>query len=295
MDVWRINLKPGAQAGIDAREHCLTNGVVGVGWQIDYENGVITGEYYQTLAQEEYGDTSWWPAWNALYNKMDIGDLVWTRDWDGIYYLARITSEWLYDTSENAAAADIVNVRKCDWVKVGTAEAVPGKLVNCFIPARTLQKVQDDTVLTFSMITYNQKTNSSQYPIPKLAGMDIYSLLSSEDCEDALGLYLQYTQDYMIIPSTCKSHSIAYEYELIHRYSCQKAVVQVKNGYNSLNADDYSNLDEIVYLFTTKGNYLGACNEKVRFIDPEIIRQFLFKKTDLLPEKMRTWVNLFRS
>ena len=140
MNIWRINLKPGAAAGIDPRQLCLKKGIVGVGWQIDYENEPISWDTYEKEATKKYydtGDKSWWPAINAIHNRIKQNDLIWTRDWQGIYYIGRIISDWYYDTSKDCEQADMINVRKCDWRKVGTIGAVPGKIVNSFIEVST--------------------------------------------------------------------------------------------------------------------------------------------------------------
>jgi hypothetical protein len=292
MAIWRINLKPGAANGVDARKHCIDNSVVGVGWQVDFEGEDVTPESYQRIAAVVYKDTSWWAAFNAICYRMEVDDLIWTRDWSGIYYLGQIKSDWFYDHSNEASNADIVNVRSCTWFKIGTVDTVPGKLVNCFIPARTVQRVNDETVSAFSMITYNEKSGTPRYDIPLLDDLDIFSLLSSKYCEDALALYLQYTYDYMVVPSSCRSDTMAYEFVLVDKKTGEKAVVQVKNGRNFLNADDYRNIDEKVFLFTTQGEYGGQESEKVRFVDPEKIRKFLNDKTELLPDKMKLWIKL---
>lgn len=293
MNIWRINLKPAAQSGIDSRQHCLSNGLVGIGWQVERGSECVSGKIYEDRATVEYyneGDKSWWPAWNALYHKSKIGDLIWTRDNVGIYYLGRIISDWFYDTSKEASKADIVNVKKCDWKKIGTIESVPGKLVNSFIPARTIQCVNDSAVSLFSQLKYNELSESNLYSPKSLIGENIYSLLSSGDCEDALALYLQLKENYAIVPSSCKYQTMAYEYELVHRVNRTKAVVQVKNGHVNLDAKRYKNIDSKVYLFTTKGNYFGTESDKVVFVDPEEIRKFLYEYEDYLPDKMKIWV-----
>jgi len=295
MNVWRINLKPSAAAGIDPRRLCLDKGIVGVGWQIDWQSEPVLWVDYERKAIEIYynnGDKSWWPALNAIYNRIKTDDLIWTRDWQGIYYVGRIESDWHYETTPDFAQADIVNVRKCDWQKIGTIESAPGKLVNSFIPARTVQAVNDETVLLFSKILYNKKIGTTFYDIESLTGKDIYSLLSSSDCEDAIALYLQVEKGYMVIPSSCKSDTMTYEYELKHRETGRKAVVQVKNGYVDLSSDDYSGIESEIYLFTTKGNYRGLPKSNIHFIDTKTITDFMYQNLSLLPDRMKLWVSL---
>lgn len=295
INVWRINLKPGSSNGVDPRKLCLDRNIVGVGWQIAKVEEPVTWKYYEKEATKKYydqGDKGWWPALNAMYHRIRKDDLIWTRDWQGIYYLGRILSDWYYETSKDCRNADIVNVRKCDWQKVGTIEAVPGKLVNSFIPSRTVQQVNDDTVNLFSRILFNKNANHSYYKISSLKGMNIYSLLSSDDCEDALALYLQFEKGYLLIPSSCKPDTMNYEFELKHRRTGNRAIAQVKNGHVDLNADDYNEIQSEIFLFTTGGEYYGQKRNNIHFVERETITEFLFNNLSLLPNKMKMWVEL---
>lgn len=294
MNIWRIHLKADSKAGVDQRQHCIDKGIVGVGWPIEYDTIPVSWEEYLETARGDYGDTSWWTALNAMKNRMEVDDLIWTRDWHGNYFLGKINSDWYYDTSDECSQADIVNVRKCDWKKIGTEEAVPGKVVSSFRPARTVQCIDDETVYTFSQVVYNQKSKTDFYEIDSVSGQDIFSLLSTDDCEDALAIYLQVNHDYLVIPSSCKDTTMTYEFELKNRITGKTAVVQVKSGWTPLNIDEYENLETDVYLFATSGQYSGKPKSNITTIDPEIIRKFLFEETKLLPEKMKLWVELSR-
>lgn len=257
----------------------MDKGIVGVGWQIDYENDSVSWDEYYETAKGDYGDNSWWTALNAMKNRMQLDDLIWTRDWQGNYFLGRLTSDWYYDTSDECSKADIINVRKCDWKKIGTEEAVPGKVVSSFRPARTVQCIDDDTVYYFSQIVYNQKSNSTFYQVDNLACEDVFSLLSTDDCEDALAFYLQVVHDYHIIPSSCKDDTMTYEFELKHRKTGKSAVVQVKSGWTPLNIDDYGKLDTDIFLFATSGKYHGTIKPNVQTVEPDTIRKFLYEHT----------------
>ncbi|GIV29836.1 MAG: hypothetical protein KatS3mg028_0902 [Bacteroidia bacterium] len=292
MNVWRINLKTGGET---PRKFCLENGIVAVGWPVDDNGGPLTWERYYDLAMEHYynqGDRSWWPAVNALKNRMQIDDLVWTRDIQGVYYLGRITSDWRYEYESHFKKADMVNVRTCNWIKVGTVEAIPGKVVDSFIPARTVQKVADEQVKIYSMFLFNKLTSTDTYEIKELENPDIFSLLSSDDCEDILGLYLQKEKGYLLVPSSCKSDTMNYEYELRQKDTGEKAVAQVKNGWVDLHTDDYSNINSTVFLLTTKGQYLGDKQDNIHFVNPMDMEEFVFANIDILPDKIRNWTEI---
>ena len=123
MNLWRIHLKPASKSGTDSRKYCIDNKIVGFGWPIQDVNALLSSSEYEEKGKVLYannGDKSWYPAWNSLHYKMQIGDLVWTRKQDGVYYLGRITGDWRYEYSKSSEEADIVNVRNCDWIKIGT-------------------------------------------------------------------------------------------------------------------------------------------------------------------------------
>jgi hypothetical protein len=290
--VWRINLKPASDQSVDPRKFAIEKGYLGIGWPVEGE-GLSDWEKYEQLGREKYKSSKgWWKGVNAIKNRMKVNDLCWTRDRHGNYYLGRITGEWEYQTGIEFMEADLINTRKCTWIKIGTVDHVPGKVVNSFIPRSTVQRIRDKTVLAFSKFIFNQKSDTKHYRIEQKAS-DIFSLLSSEDCEDIIGIYLQFKFDYMMIPSTCKKDTMAYEFVLLHKETRKPAVVQVKNGYDSLNRDHYREHEE-VFLFTTKGSYLGEPRNSIHCLEPMEIKEFVFAHSHLLPEKVQLWIDFLR-
>lgn len=294
MNIWRIHLKAEAQDEVDQRQLCLDKGIVGVGWKINIKNTPVTWNDYYEIAKDVYGDSCWWSALNAMKNRIQLDDLIWTRDLKGNYFLGRVISEWYYDTSEDCSAANIVNVRKCDWKKMGTETAVPGKVVSSFRPEKTVLRIEDDTVYYYSQIVYNQRIQKSFYQVDNQVGKDIFTLLSADGCEDAIAIYLQVVHNYLLIPSSSKDKSISFEFELKHRQTGKSAVVQVKSGWMPLNIDDYAKLDTNVFLFATSGQYNGTVKPNVQTIKPETIKKFLYEHIHLLPDKMKVWIELTR-
>lgn len=295
MNIWRINLKSASINGVNPRQFCLQNNIVGVGWRVDNQGEVLNWEQYYSSALKRYGDKSWKKALNALKNRMKIGDLIWTRDKQNNYYLGRIISNWSYNSEPVNIDADILNIRECEWIKIGTVDSVPGKLVNSFIPASTLQRVTGHSIKLYSQAIFNEHKGEQVYHIKELVSNDIFSLLSSDDCEDLVAMYLQVTEGYYLIPSSCKRSMMGYEFELKHRESGKSAVAQVKNGKVNLDATNYSNLDNEVYLFTTKGKYLGPEKENIHFIAVEEMLQFIKSHKAVLPNKIQFWLRRIQS
>lgn len=78
MNVWRIHLKSNSQDGVDQRQLCLDKGIVGVGWQIVYVNNPVSWDEYYETAKCDFKKSSWWAALNAIKNRMEVNDLIWT-------------------------------------------------------------------------------------------------------------------------------------------------------------------------------------------------------------------------
>lgn len=293
MNIWRIHLKTAAQKGVDQRQLCIDNNIFGVGWQIGYKNVPVSWEEYHASASKMYNDKSWTTALNAIKNRIKIDDLIWTRDWHGNYYLGRVIGDWYYDTSKECSEADIVNVRKCEWHKIGTIESVPGAVINGLRSSRTVQIINDKTSCIFSQIVYNKKVGKEFYKVDN-SNKDIFSLLSDKDCEDVLAIFLQVKYNYYIIPSSCKKDTMAYEFVLQHRETGNIAVAQVKSGNVPLNSDNYNNIEHDVFLFATSGVYHGSTKKNIKTIDPKQIRNFLNEQTHLLPNNLKVWVEFTR-
>jgi hypothetical protein len=177
-------------------------------------------------------------------------------------------------------------------VAVGPVDRVPGKVVNSFVPRRTVQMVDDETVRIFSAYFYNTHSNCS-YDLPRVAP-DIFSLLSSEDCEDIVALYMQ-MKGYLLLASTCKRSTPAYEFVMYHRDTGDRAAAQVKNGFDNLCVEDHANFPGKVFLFTSKGRYMGTVPQNVLCLTVEEILQFISKYETILPDRIKTWLNIYRN
>ena len=290
--VWRLNIKTAASVGVDPLMFCINYNILGVGWAIEHDGDVDWDTYYK-IAMEVYykkGDKGWWPAVNALKNRMSANDLCWTRDSCGIYYLGRIVGNWVYCGDKNYREADVVNIRQCDWKKVGEIDSVPGKVVNSFIPSRTVQAVDNESVRLYSQYLFNSLSQHAYYPLPALSA-DLFTLIASEDCEDLVGLFLQ-EKGYRIIPSSCKADTASYEFVMKHTETGKSAITQVKQGNIKLNIDDYSRHQSEVYLFTSHGEYYGGPSSNVHCIAPHELKAFAFNKREIMSDRLNTWMTL---
>lgn len=284
--LWRVHL---AADGANPRRFCIDRGIVGVGWPVEHD-GPLNWDGYEPLARKLYQrqGRGWATALNALYHRMQVGDLCWSRDLDGIYYLGRLRSPWRYENTAEHRAADIVNVRDAEWVVVGTADRVPGTVLRHFIRGQTIRQIPDATTLAASMFLFNRAVGRDEYPADSVAA-DLYQLLSPPDLENLVAVYLQCVHHYFLIPRTADASAPKYEFSLI-REDGRRAAVQVKSGGVIIYLTEYAALaaqvDEL-FLFASSGNYVGERGGKFRCIDPEELRGFASTHVAAMPGAVR--------
>lgn len=289
MTVYRIHIRPGGGlADSDfSFSYCLDQQVLGVGWQTYSDREVSTWEEYETEASQHHDDLS---RVRYVKNYVKKDDLIWTRCPQGHYYLAKVISEWEYLSNDRAKNADIVNVVRCEILKVPAIDAVPGKVVACFRPTRAIQKIADESMHLYSQFLWNTLSGTTYYSISDNVGGNIFSFLGSDATEDVIFLYLQ-TIGWLVVPNSRKADTMSFEFYLIHRETKERAVVQIKTGNTWLNTDEWSDRNERVILFQSNGLYSGGIHSTVACIQPTEIDNFIAKNHGLLPASISYWWN----
>ena len=301
MNVYRIHIRPRGGAGDYelSFKYCLEHGVLGMGWGVPEPEGpVLNWDEYIEAAENCYGKKG---VGNVRYLKEYVceGDLLWTRDTDGVYYLARVDSDWEYLATDASREADIINFVRCREIHRLEVDEVPGKVVACFRPSRTIQAMRDRIVAAYSCLLWNLRSESQHYPIDDREIGDIYAFLDDKSTEDAVAIYLQ-TKGWMIVPGSRKADTMSYEYILIHRDSKERAVVQVKTGGSPLDRDKWSAIasrlrrspgEARAILFQSYGNYTGSEHRNVDCVSPDDLWEFMAENPDLLPRSIAHWRN----
>lgn len=289
MTVFRLHIRPGG--GLANSEfsfaYCLQEQVLGVGWQTYSDKVISTWEEYETEASQHHDDLS---RVRYLKNYVKKDDLIWTRCTSGHYYLAKVASEWEYLTSKQAEDADIVNVVRCEILRVPGIDAVPGKVVACFRPTRTIQEIADEHMQQYSQYLWNTLCGTSYYPPAENVGGSVFPFLGSDATEDVIFIYLQ-TKGWLVVPNSRKADTMSFEFYLIHRETRERAVVQIKTGNTSLNTDEWKDRLERVFLFQSNGLYYGDSHPSVVCIPPAEIEAFMDENRYLLPASTLYWMN----
>jgi hypothetical protein len=212
---------------------------------------------------------------------MEIGDLCWARDTDGIYYLAEVTGDWDYRDDEDHRAVDIHHVRPCTWYEIGTAERVPAGLIEAF-RGQALRRFAPGkpSALWFTHSLHALRTEAPEPSRPDDGS--VWGLMSADDMEDLVASYLQH-QGYVLIPSTAKRSTPGYEYSLVSPNG-RTSIVQVKKGRLSL--EKFEEYDEDVIVFARKG-YRGTEGNGTRALERGTLEAFMEENPDLLPPRVQ--------
>jgi len=262
-------------------------------------------------------------------NNLEKDDLIWIRS-KGKYYLGRVTekSHYLYAYRDSQKNSDILKLginnqfTDIEWYEVGSESDIPGRILVAFYQKETLIEIDEKSVVAISQIIYNKK--DKYYNINnkiKNNKENFYDLLSPYDCEDLLYFYLYHKFKYVVIPSTNKTNTQNYEFEMVNSENRnEKICIQVKNGYSKgsdLYLENFKERDGIVYLLTTAGNIyntkkmkkliqidfkqnyefeeIGSTenNKKIYAVNPEALYEFAKRaykdKTILMPQSILQW------
>lgn len=290
MSVYRIHIRPrGGKANPEASfKYCLRKQVLGLGWQTESQISGVSWEDYEQDAEKIYGSGELSRV-RYLKNKIKPSDLIWTRDTKGCYYLAKVLSGWEYYTNKEAQDADIANIVRCKIIKVSSVDDVPGKVIACFRPSRTIQGINDLIVEQYSFYLWNRLSGILDYKVDTKEFKNIFTFLDSEQTEDVIFIYLQ-TKGWIVVPNSRKADTMRYEFYLIRKKDHRRAIVQVKTGRTNLNVVDWVGTKEHVILFQANGYYQNTNAKKIECLDPRTIEEFVYKNLKLMPENISHWI-----
>ena len=294
MYVYRIHIKPsGGEADRQTTfQYCLDNGLLGVGWRINTLTKTRNWDDYYKEASRIHDGLG---ICKYIHTWVREGDLAWTRDPTGQYYLAYVKSGWEYWTSQEGIDRDIdiANVFRCVFQKV-YLDAVPGKVVAAFYASRAIQKIDDKRARAYSQYLWNKLSKKQVYEVEKSEFSDIFMMLDAEETEDLLFLYLQ-SQGWYVVPNSRRRDMMSFEFIVTNSRNGEKAVTQVKTGEVVLNRDDYRHLPHKVFLFQSNERYEGTDSENVICVRREELLRFLEERTALFPRSFQIKLEMVRS
>ena len=293
--IYRIHLKPQNEKKENPFKFCKQKSIVGIGWPLNKENlekfkKESNFENYKKLVLEQYNKDNGLKKVINCYSEIEKDDLIWARDRDNIFYICRVIEKWQYDYKDDNEKNDIYSYFPVEYIKVGTLEEVPGKVINSFRASATLQRVHGENIVEMTKKIYNKKSNNKLYETKKIE--DFLNFLLPEDIEEIVSLYLQLEKNYLIYTSTNKIDTAKYEFVMISRDGKEKCYTQVKTGNIKLDPEDYINLTENnvkVYLFTLEGYKRENINNVICLKKEEIL-DFIKNNKEILPSRIKYWM-----
>ena len=315
MNVWRLQTNTESDTGEKSARYCIQNGIIAMGWSLKDAEMVDDTARQERDAIVTFDDyTAFWVKYDPyrtggkvdgsikrLYWDVQEGDLVWIRT-DGIYYLGRVTadSRWQFVCTPEAQYWDAGNqVTHVEWVKVGGEGAVAGAVCTSLIRGHTLQRIHKDGVKEYSQMVFNEACGRTVYPSPTLTrtANNFYSLISTDDCENLLCLWLYARYGYVAIPTTAKKSTELYECVLKDPKTGKNVYPQAKKGKKHLYYKDFAHLDGEVWLFTTEGTVSGDnLSGNIFVADPEELFRFVGEPIarHLLPDNLLLWYDALK-
>lgn len=297
MQVWRIHLRPrGGGRGIDPEDSvklCLQENLIGIGWPVDpaprdphdpdevYSIAERMPNAYDALSLRSLRQ-----ALNALAS-MEEGDLVWTRDTRGTYYLGRVTGSYRYYSGPANWSADIFSTVPADLQRVALPSSVPGKVVNSFRASRTAQRINGRAVNRYSDYLYRSFLGEDTLD---LSGEDIFEYLDAEELEDVLFVFLQ-RSGYVVFPNGRQADTMSYEYVVRDESTGDETLTQVKTGSSPVDLDGLPE-DSSAIVFQPNDRYIGTRRESVRTVARHDLLEFMQREPHLLPDAVRRWMRL---
>ena len=294
--VYRIHRRPESAITQNPFNFCKDKNILGIGWRLDEENLKKFKEEsdfknYKKLILEQYPKDNGLKKVINCYSEIEEDDLIWARDRDNIFYICRVTDKWKYNYGNDNKVNDIFSYFPVEYVKVGTVEEVPGKVVNSFRANATLQRIHGESIFEMTKKIYNKKQGKSPYEVKEIK--DFFNFLLAEDVEEIISLYLQLEKNYLIYTSTNKINTAKYEFVMTSRDGKEKCYTQVKTGNEVLNPKDYENLIENinkVYLFAL-GGYEGKDMNNIICLKKDEILDFILKNKEILPNRIKYWID----
>lgn len=288
MNIFRIHIKPGGgnKNFEQTFNYCINQSVLGVGWRTNELTSTRNWDDFYEVASKKYDKLTICSYINRNVRK---DDLVWTRDREGKYYLAKVESGWEYFTTEKSRKEniDIANIFRCTDIRNVEIDKVPGKVVASFRARRSIQRVKGMQTAEYSKYLWNQLIQEDYFEIKVDRINNIFSMLDDEETEDLVFLFLQ-NKGWFVIPNSRKGDTMSYEFYLINKQSREKAFAQVKTGNSPIDRSKFEKLAEegIVYFFQPNNKYKGKQNNRFIHLENDELEKFIESHIDVLPKNI---------
>ena len=311
----RINIKPSCskEERRELIDYCLKKNpekqYVAIGWSYVYtDDGKVPEKSFASYEEFYYAAEKCIKERKCRINHalnsfwyVKEGDLFWTRDLDGFYWICRAKgkAEPLYIHKWDVGAVVPVNA-----YRVGLE--VPGQIKASFNRPHggTIDdfsdEEKDELIINYSKYIYNQfeKDDKKKYDDIVIKEGKLLHNLPPEDLEELVISYLQIKENYYVLSNSIasKSTTVSIECEFLSRNKehPKKAVVQVKAIVDKIEPNDYQEFLEQGYeVYFYDGGRVGNV-PGFKYISEDELLDFFDEYKTVLPESITKWEMLFK-
>ena len=236
-ELYKLNLKTSTSDRQGLIDYCLSESVIGLGWGASKWLGNTSLTSFDDYLEAVHNNPWTWSQLAAprALEAAPEGSLVWFRDLDNAYYLARLVGPWRPVSGSRVEELDLGQVRDVKLWKADSEIDVPGAVIRGFAAPRqhAFAKVKNDGAKLYSALLADKQWGTGVvFPESTDLGPKaiLESFLSPLDVEDLVAAYLQRDGEYIVFPGRHSRSNPVYEFLLTNRTNGQTAAVQVKTG-----------------------------------------------------------------
>lgn len=302
--VRRINLKTDCKNRNELISYCLGNEdeqYVVIGWSYVFDNKKDAFKDYKAFyyevekrVHEEGGRLN--HALNSLWY-VEEGDLFWTRDLAGFYWICRAKGSAVPYLDNNMDIGARVPVKSYRF-----GMDVPGQIKASFNRANggIIEEIRDKLIINYSKYIYNDLAREDLYKDIEMVEGGIIDNLPDFDLEELVISYLQIKENYYVLSNSIanKSTTVGIECELISRDLNEpiKAVVQVKAKPDYIDYGAYKVYVDRGYkvYFYDGGQENSDPSSIFCFVSRNELEKFYDEYKKILPDSITKWERLFK-
>lgn len=252
-----------------------------------------------------------WPGWGsgsanqirAFARDVKANDYLWTRDTDGRYVLGRFNrGSWRFcaeGDDPKLAGLDLHQLRSIEWARTRLEpEETPGSVVRCFSgPGRAWQGIRSElTARVTHEVLWPELNGRKGADVACSIEEVLEDLLSPNDLEDLVLIFLQVERGYAMVPSSRGRGTPLSECTLVHRSTFAKARPQVKSGRAALDWGPLAatvSKGERAIGFAASGIYKGRKSSRCEEIPVGELVTFVRSKEGraILPRRITRWIS----
>lgn len=303
----RINLKTDCSDRQGLINYCLHNGeqYVAIGWSCvfskenrDFQN---YDEFYQAVKKYVHEKSRRLNHALKSFAYVKEGDLFWTRDLEGFYWICRAKGPANPCYIEELDIGAVVPV-----VAYKFGMEVPGRIKASFNRANggIIEDIKDDKsrvlMMNYSKYIFNYLSTEEVYHDIDTFEGNIIDNLPDFELEELVISYLQIMKNYYVLSNSIAKNSttVKIECELMSKDKNNpgKAVVQVKAREGRINPEEYETYVNNGYevYFYDGGESSGSNDGRYHIITKGMIEEFYHEYKIILPESITKWEVLFK-